>query len=243
MEYSLFSEKGIREENQDAVFAATEGDTGVFALADGMGGHSDGEHASKELITAVSEWWKILLENKETLSAEEVFTQCNDLVARVNKELRSYYKDKNLVGGSTIVILIVWKGTIRAISVGDSRLYLVKKGKVVQISLDDVWENSIEVRKCFSESELMHDERRGKLVAAVGVFEQVEIHDYFEELFGGDTFFLCSDGVYRYCDEEKLEKIFKNPFLHGVGQKLNQIRKHVEKQGTNDNYSAIICKV
>ena len=151
MKYAFFSEKGIRDINQDAVFAASDGDQGVFVLADGMGGHSEGEYASAEIIAAIREWWEMSRKYRDDFSAEEAFLQCVDAIERVNNELYSFFKSKNEIGGSTVVLLLLWGEKINALSVGDSRIYIYRNDEIEQLTEDDVWENSEDIKAKYTE--------------------------------------------------------------------------------------------
>lgn len=55
---AFFSERGIREKNQDAIYVSSEKKRGVFVLADGMGGHAEGEVASSAIVTGIKKWWE-----------------------------------------------------------------------------------------------------------------------------------------------------------------------------------------
>lgn len=240
MRYSLFSEKGIREINQDAVFGAVSGSKGLFALADGMGGHAEGEYASRHIIAAIKEWWDVLQKYSDT-THEKALEQCNDVITRVNTEIYKYYKEKNETGGSTVVILLILGNEAGIVSVGDSRIYEVKGSKLFQITVDDVWENLPE-NKLLSQEEIDSDSRKGKLVSSVGAFEEVKSRMESFKVNKGDRFLLCSDGVYKYCKEVTIGKILGNR-LFGVEKNVSRLQKTVENNETHDNYSAVYCVV
>lgn len=240
IKHALFTEKGIREINQDAVFAAVEGNHGVFVVADGMGGHSEGEYASAEIALAIKEWWDVSRKYND-MSCNEVFEQCMDAVLRVNKELYRHFKAKEEIGGSTLVLLLVWNGEVKAVSVGDSRIYRIRGSAIEQITIDDVWENTPAAQE-LSYEERLNDSRRGKLVSAVGVYEEVVPRIYPLKYYDGDIFILCSDGVYKYCDAEAIRGVFGRKKRSSIKSEMKRLKKTVEKKKTKDNYSAIICE-
>ena len=241
MKYASFTEKGIRDINQDAIFAVTDGNQGVFVVADGMGGHCEGEYASAEIALAIKEWWDVSRKYND-MSSDEAFEQCVDAVLRVNKELYRHFKAKGEIGGSTIVLLLVWNDVIRALSVGDSRIYRIVGNTIEQITVDDIWENTPAAQE-LSDEERSSDARRGKLVSAVGVYEDIEPRIYSLKAEYGDMFMLCSDGVYKYCDDETIRDIFGRKNTSSTKSLTKKLKKVVEKKRTMDNYSAVVCEM
>lgn len=241
MKYSSFTEKGIREINQDAIFAAADGNQGVFVVADGMGGHSEGEYASAEIALAIKEWWEVSRKYND-MSSDEAFEQCMDAVLRVNIELYRHFKAKEEIGGSTLVLLLLWNDEMKALSVGDSRIYRVTGSAIEQITIDDIWENTPAAQE-LSEEERSSDSRRGKLVLAVGVYEDIEPRVYSLKRDDGDMFLLCSDGVYKYCDDETLRSILERGKRSSIKRVTKKLKKTVEKGKTRDNYSAVLCEM
>ncbi len=242
--YSTVSEKGKRPENQDVVFAEAYGEYAVFAVADGMGGHSHGEVASAEIRDAIKEWWETVLRMDQMPDIEEAGIQCTDAIQRVNKELYQKYSSTGTVVGTTLVLLLIWGKEYTAFSVGDSHIYRRDGSSLVCITVDDVWENQPEIAASLTPEQIQKDSRRGKLIAAIGVYEDVEIHHYYGKIKEKENFFLCSDGVYKYCNTGQMSKVVCG-FLGGKNVEgiIKRIIKIIHKNGTKDNYSAIVCSI
>ncbi len=244
-EVAFFSERGPRDINQDAIYASAQKSRGIFVVADGMGGHSDGEVASSALVNGIRRWWD---SNNGFIGAEadidSVARQCNSLLLNMNAEVFSYYSARGQMGGSTAAVLIIWDDRYRILSAGDSRIYRARKKALEQLTADDVWENLPEVKYEVSNERVVSDSRFGKLTEALGSGERLNISSFDGMLVGRELFLVCSDGVYKYCSHRELEEILcGGTAFRSADRMKDMIRKCARKGGVNDNYSAIICRV
>ncbi|MBR3305829.1 MAG: serine/threonine-protein phosphatase [Lachnospiraceae bacterium] len=238
-EYALFSEKGLRSVNQDAVLAASRDDHALLVVADGMGGHSFGEVASAAIIKAVNDWWVTAYDKEPFPSLDEAILKCRKAILKVNDDLLGEYSDKGQIVGSTVVLLLLWEGEYAAISVGDSHIYRQTFFGLEAITEDDIWENMPEVRMSMSEEQIMQDPRYGKLTAAVGPSAELEPHIIRGKLKRRETFLLCSDGVYKFCPVKELARIMRSRGT--VKERAEKIRRCAYDHATRDNYSAVLC--
>lgn len=228
--YSLLSEIGkSREINQDAVFAYDSNEFGLFIVADGMGGLSEGERASKEIINSYQTW----IEQNErvvkdmdpgTVLAElrTVLSQAND---RINDETKS-----GQTCGSTVVVLFLRKDFYAIISVGDSRIYEIEKKilytKLRQLTTDDVWK--------------YEGDNTGKLTNAVGINSRLKCHAQSDTLKRNNMFLLCSDGIYRYCQEKDMVNSIIKYMPKKLESAAKEIKQTVYQNGAGDNLSLIL---
>lgn len=240
LDYCFFSEIGEREVNQDAVFAATNDDGGVFVVADGMGGHSGGEVASGAVINAIKRWWESATIETDIDRMEKVCSAC---IKTVSKQLYDDFHKKGQEGGTTVVMLIIRGNQYRVLSVGDSRAYRFGFLGFDRITVDDVWENLPEVRGSLSVDEILADQRLGKLTAAVGGYEVNEVHVYAGKAKSGDGFLLCSDGVYKVIGDRALKKVLCGKLITDARTLTEKVRDSAIKGETQDNFSAIVCRV
>ena len=239
--YAAVSEKGIRPNNQDAVLAGVAGDIAIMAVADGMGGHSYGERASGAIVKGLDECWIYITRNIENVSKEQALTMCRDSILRVNGELYEEYATRDIICGSTFVMLFIWHDEYVIMSVGDSHIYGIKYGEIKALSVDDVWENQDEILLTMNEQQRRQDPRYGKLTAAVGPRKEIVIHELEGKLEKKEQFLLCSDGIYRYCAEKDIEKLLKNYWISEKKITDSLIKKAL-KNKTTDNYSAVLCR-
>ncbi|MCM1026248.1 MAG: serine/threonine-protein phosphatase [Roseburia sp.] len=243
-EVTYFSERGVREVNQDAIYASAKGDRGIFVVADGMGGHFGGEIASGAIVNGVKKWWSSNDFGMEKAGIDSIVEQCGILLTNINREVYSLFCQKGQVGGSTVAVLILCDDRYEILSAGDSRIYRARGKTLKQLTTDDVWENLPEVKYAMSDEQMKNDMRFGKLTEALGSAERLKVRREGGILMGKDVFLLCSDGVYRYCSREELEKILcGGAVFRSMARKKEMIRKCVLRGGMDDNYSAILCSV
>lgn len=241
---AFFSECGSREVNQDAIYASAEKNRGIFVVADGMGGHSGGEIASSAIVNGIKNWWDSNDFMKAEAGIDSVAEQCNSLLININAEVYSYFSERGQMGGSTVAVLLMWDDRFAIFSAGDSRIYRVRKKALEQLTTDDVWENLPEVKYKMSHEMAACDSRFGKLTEALGSEERLKISRGGGMLSDREVFLLCSDGVYKYCAHEVLEKIIGSGLLfRNADRMIKMIRKCLIKSGVDDNYSAIVCSV
>ena len=234
-----------RENNQDSIYFNNDKDYGIFVVADGMGGYEDGEIASKSIVSEIEPWWLLLLQEKEQYDVEDVMQLCIKKLQELNHNIFLDFKLRGSFGGSTVTVLVVWKEKYAVLHVGDSRAYRINSGKVEALTKDDVWDNLESTRLEFSEEEIEINPNKGKLTASMGAFETTNVHSVISDTKPDDIFLLCSDGVYKYCNEEILQKIFskKRLFRKGLQVKLDEMETIIRSNGAADNYSAILCEI
>ena len=241
---AFFSERGIREKNQDAIYVSSEKKCGVFVLADGMGGHAEGEVASSAIVTGIKKWWESNDFLSENVGIEYITDQCNRLLLNINHEVYQYYNSQGLVGGSTVVRLIICNDRYSILSAGDSRIYHANNMGLQQLTVDDVWENLPEVAQTMNTEQIAADPRQGKLTEVLGSDKNLRVRRQDGSLIGKENFLLCSDGLYRYCMGTFLEEVLCKGYRFKSAKKMSEmIRENALMAGTDDNYSAIVCKI
>ena len=244
-----FCEIGMeRKENKDQIFIGKH-DSGVLAvLADGMGGHQNGALASKIICGQFSEWWSNFGKRElagqtfeQTMSALEVILQ------ETNQKIFSELSCGEVCGSTALVF---WSSNNKwgLLGVGDSRCYQLQRNlffrKIVQRSVDDVWEQQVSVRKKYASEELKRHPNYGRLTNAVGAKKNLIFHRTDGHVKKQEVFLLCSDGVYRYCDAPVLRDVCSQIKRHkDIRRCMVQLSNNVYLHGAPDNLSAIILKI
>ncbi len=187
-----FSNQGGRDYNEDAVGHTVNGDSGIFVVADGLGGHLYGELASSCVVDTILDEWK----PAETDRSAWI----SSVVSEANTRLLSLQKEKGTVLKSTVVLLSIdGRQTIWAYS-GDSRLYYIHNGWIRSITED----HSVAFMKYkageISRDELASDEDQSRLLRTLGGEDRFEPKIFLNDipLEPGDGFMLCSDGAWEY---------------------------------------------
>lgn len=237
----VLSEKGAcRQNNQDAVLALSLADEGIFAVADGMGGHFRGDLASRTAVSLLETWWE---DRKGSLCLLPFLNIVDDLekrVREVNREIFRMYRDFGQSGGTTLCLLLICGNAYIVLNIGDSRLYRCKDQSCMQMTMDDVWENQSFIRKRTVTEDVRKDPRYGRLVQALGSDEEVKLSISTGRIEQKTCFFLCSDGVYRYCEDQwflsQLEQIKEKEDMKAAAETM---KKMVYQNGAKDNLSMI----
>ena len=143
-----------------------------------------------------------------------------------------------------MVVLFVHKNQYAFLTCGDSRLYMYHKWKIQQISIDDVWENQPDIIHQYTQEQREVHPDFGKLVTAVGTAPQLQLRINYGMLKGREKFLLCSDGLYRMCEELEMKRALfayrdEKSGLHS----LKRMQSIVYQNGAKDNCSVIMVKI
>lgn len=194
-----YSSKGGRSHNEDSVGFRTEDDKGIFVVADGLGGHSRGEVASACVRDT-------MLEEFPCPEGASAAPWLEERIAFANRRVLALQEETGAVMKSTAVVLSVMGNKAVWAHVGDSRLYYVHNCKLQAYTED----HSVAYKKYKAgeilRREIAFDEDQSRLLRSVGSPDHCgpAICDYGRALSPGDAFFLCSDGVWEYLDDEEI---------------------------------------
>lgn len=200
-----------RPHNEDSILL--DGDRGIFAVADGMGGHAAGEIASKIAIDAVREVFgndeAKAVEDEETLPSQVVEERLKLVVDRSNVLIAERIeKNPECSGmGTTLVTLVVRDGRYWIGHVGDSRAYLLSDAGIRQLTTDHSFVNELVRLGMLSEEEAAHHPRRNVVTRALVGGQNVR-PDISEGSFTpGEIVLLCSDGLNTMLGDEQIHAI------------------------------------
>lgn len=222
----------VRAVNEDAVLAKPE--IGLWAVADGMGGHKVGDIASSKIVAALE-----VIKDCQCLSESvEVIENCLLDVNQLMLEYAQIMFDGSTMG-STVVATII-KGRIGAcLWVGDSRLYRFRNQKLVQLTRDHSQLEEMIAVGLISREESENHPNRNVITRAIGVEPQLYVDVTLFTTQVGDTFLLCSDGLYNTLTEEELVQGLS---LRDVQQSTQQLMSAALEKGARDNVSVIVVK-
>jgi serine/threonine protein phosphatase PrpC len=185
----------VRERNEDSCLVRT--DIGLWAVADGMGGHEAGDLASQILV-------KSLDGIGEPASSADLLEQCEQQVFRANQEIMDLSDARGgAVIGTTAAILLVREEYYACVWAGDSRVYLIKDGSIGQVSHDHT-----EVEELVAQGKLSREDAQdwpnNVITRAVGVAEDLELEVVTGPVDSGDIFVICSDGLTKHLDDDEI---------------------------------------
>jgi len=222
----------VRKVNQDSY--AERSDIGVWAVADGMGGHEAGEVASATVTDSI----KNLTPNENIEDMLHAVEQSiMDANLQLTQQAASY--DSQRVPGSTIVVLIVNgdKGVI--VWAGDSRIYRRRDQVVSQLTRDHSHVQDLVEQGVILESEAESHPMANVITRAVGISEPLELDSMWIDVQPDDQFLLCSDGLSRLVTIEELESMMANKDSEEVTQSLLHTAL---VRGARDNVTLICVK-
>lgn len=217
----------IRKVNEDACLNLP--DSGLWAVADGMGGHAAGDFASNMTIDVLSN-----LEPATTLN--DFISNATDHLKFVNEQLLKQAEERSVSTiGCTVVVLLMFGQRAAFLWAGDSRIYLSRDGELQQLTKD----HSYETETPFANEEM--SERYANIVTrAVGATDELELDIGYLDLKAGDRFLLCSDGLNKEVTDTEIAQIIQGDDVLGVTQQL--INLSLQK-GARDNVSVAIVEV
>ena len=222
-----------RSINQDS-FLIDE-DLNLYAVADGMGGHSGGEVASALAVETLQNFLKEAID-KTNFSPDnhlvEAFKEANFQVFNKSQE-----NDKELIGmGTTLVVCMVWKNKIFFGNVGDSRAYLFREPYLWRVTEDHSVVNNQLKRGLIEQEQMPFLVNSNVITRSIGFFEDTQVDIFQKDLMPGDLFLLCSDGLNEISDQEICE-LAKNYSPEALPKQC--INKVLDGEG-NDNISVVV---
>jgi serine/threonine protein phosphatase PrpC len=232
-EYAADTNVGmVRTVNEDAILARPE--IGVWAVADGMGGHAVGDVASKMVLEAIEE-----IGSQDNLT--DLVNCVEDNLIKVNQKILKYSETElnNKTVGSTIVVLIISGRVGVCLWVGDSRLYRYRKGTLEQLSRDHSRVEELIQQGVLLPEEAENHPESNVITRAVGVDSDfcVDIAGFDTNI--GDTFLLCSDGLYNMLNDQKLIEHLNQTSNQ---DKVDNLISGALERGATDNVSVIVVK-
>jgi len=242
-----FSDCGkIRTVNEDScLLRQCENNAGqclLAAVADGMGGLSQGRQASSMLMQALEEWWQ-----HERLELLQPMQQAEDVWVRIEQSLDDYIACANRrilqqddKMGTTLSLIFLWNQRYLVKHAGDSRIYFMHSYGLEQLTKDHTWYEQERQQGTLAERSEPIAKLQSVLVNAIGVRPQYHLDVAKGDLDNVDLILLCSDGVYKYWSFSQLEQLLcSRKSLSGKGRRLESVLQQSEAR---DNYTAILIE-
>jgi protein phosphatase len=200
----------VRSQNEDAVAADEDGR--FAALADGMGGHRAGEIASRIAVDVVSSSIKPRLLNPEPLTVARAEALVASEIASANSAVLEAASARDAYRGmGTTLVLALWhEAGITYGHVGDSRLYMLRRGRLQQLTRDhSIVQEQLE-RGAITREQARRALNRNVLTRAVGIDPVVTADICTTAAQPGDVFLLCSDGLTDMLRDDAIEFILRS---------------------------------
>ncbi|MCX2898335.1 PP2C family protein-serine/threonine phosphatase [Pseudomonas mandelii] len=224
----------VRARNEDAFLDAPE--RGLWVVADGMGGHQGGDIASQLIVASLAE----LPVQDDFDERVKSIRQClHWLNRRLGMELTVTTERLDSIMGSTVVALLVEGNRASCIWAGDSRCYLWRGQRLYQLSKDHSLQQQLLDEQQMSIEQAMAHPAANALTRAVGAAEQLTLDVLELEVYPGDAFLLCSDGLYQGLTSDALGNALS---LTAPQVALERLFDSALRGSARDNLTAVVIR-
>jgi len=221
----------VRAYNEDAYLSHPE--FGVWAVADGMGGHHAGDVASREVVAALA---KITL----TPDLTTLQANCRNHLDKVNNALfqQGMQRQAQIIG-STVVAMVA-SGTAGAMLwAGDSRGYRLRDGTLSQVTRDHSRTNELIEQGILKPEAAEQHPEANVITRAVGVAKQLSVDEANFEIKADDVYLLCSDGLTRYLPADTLQRCMAMASCNAAVEELLRLALATDAR---DNISIVVMR-
>lgn len=226
----------VRQTNEDS-FSITE--PYLYIVADGMGGHLAGEVASDIAVKTITSY---VIEHKDGdyESFEEILAQA---IQQANKQIyeKSLYNAECSGMGTTVSLIFISKDKIYWAHVGDSRIYLLRNGKLRQITRDHSLVGKLLENGSITKEEARVHPQRNMLTRAVGVNGDVIVDTGVETALPSDRWLLCTDGLTNMVEDSEIHQLISND--NELQTSLDSMLAAALNAGGIDNITAVVLEI
>ena len=228
-----FTDTGkTRTSNEDCILCLPEIPAAV--LADGMGGHSAGEVASRTAVDTIA---AILRQTTRGISPQErLETAVQAAHSVIREKSRQSLRCRGM--GTTVVVTLVEGNTLYHAHVGDSRMYLLRGQEFRCLTNDHTLQQEFIDQGLYTPEEAQEKVSRNILTRALGLEPQITVDCNQVDTLPGDRFLICCDGLYEMLTDSEMASLLARPHaLDEVGLDMLEL---ANARGSKDNVSVII---
>jgi serine/threonine protein phosphatase PrpC len=226
-------------------------DIQLYAVCDGMGGHNAGEVASKMAIETLHAFiaksqgeekditWPYGLEPSLSFEANRLKTAIKLANKRIFKAADN--REDYTGMGTTLVAALVNDSTLTVGNAGDSRVYMVRDGKLSQLTRDDSWVSAAWAEGILSSDEIDRHPLRNVITKAVGAKADIDLETSEHKLADGDVVLLCSDGLHAMITDAQILALL-HPLPGSLEKTADALIDAANEAGGKDNVSVVLVK-
>ena len=239
---------GMKRNHNEDNFSILE-DSGLYIVADGMGGHASGEVASKMAVDAMKEFfaatandpertWPYKMDRSKGYEENRLITSIKLANLRIYESAQRDPRQRGM--GTTLVTIFAVEDGVYIAHVGDSRVYRVRDGQIEQLTEDHSLLNDYIKMRRLTPEEIANFPHKNVIVRALGMKDTVKVDTRFEQPKADDVYMLCSDGLSGpVSDEEVLEIATAAPDLKTAAARLIE---RANSNGGPDNITVVLCR-
>lgn len=235
------SDRGqCRSLNEDAVFVLPGHQ--LYIVADGVGGHNAGDLASRLAVESIADYVNSRPADPDSTLAQlkEYFLDC---YSKANEKIYSMASQPGSSYGmaTTCVSCFVRKDQAYVVNVGDSRAYLIRDGRLSQISVDHSRVQELVDSGLITKEEAMMRPDRNMITRALGGDPVVQPDFFSFTIYPGDTILLCTDGLYSELSGARIAALCSRyKTMHRL---TKQLVDEANSNGGRDNISVVCIRV
>lgn len=229
----------VRTGNEDNFFAEADVTRGVFVVADGMGGHAAGEVASEMAVQIIARALLPLQSVRDPNAADVVQRALKDANRAIYERMLAEV-DKQGMGTTASVLVMSDHGYLIG-QIGDSRVYLLRDGALIQITKDHSYVQEQVDAGLLTPEQARYHPYSNVITRCVGASDEVDADIYEGELRKGDVFLVASDGLTGMVDDRRLQQLLLA--RSGPGRIVDALIAEANNRGGLDNITAIVIQV
>jgi protein phosphatase len=221
-----------RRINEDAYLSLDE--LGLWLVADGMGGHSRGDVASRLIVDAFADL-------SRPHSLDDFAIEVKARLALANQRIRdeAHRGGYAQLMGSTVVAFLVYKREWMCLWAGDSRAYLLRDGHLMQITRDHSVVEELVQRGEIRRDQAVSHPSANRITRAVGTQDRLVVDQYRSFLRDGDAVLLCSDGLVKEVSDPELATILEDYDCEEASEELVELTL---ERGARDNVTVAVIR-
>jgi protein phosphatase len=221
----------VRDHNEDCFLARPA--SGLWLVADGMGGHRAGDFASRTIAES-AQWTGI------PSSAHDLKSRFVDRLVIAHENIRKQSERLNgATVGATMVALLAYEQHFACIWSGDSRIYLLRDNALQQMTTDHTEAQELLRAGSITEEEAAHWPRKNVITRAIGVTETPTTDENYGVMRENDVFLLCSDGLTGHVSDEEIAEMLQRPGAQEICDRLIELTL---SRGAKDNVTVLVVR-
>lgn len=220
----------VRKVNEDAFLVRSE--RGLWAVADGMGGHEGGQFASGLVVDTLSRM-------PPPRNVGDLVSGCAALIGEANERIYAASRANGGTIGTTVAILLAQGRQFACIWSGDSRVYLVRDGKLAQVTRDHTEAQDLVAQGVLTPEQAKRWPRRNVITRAIGVGDDPELEMERGDLAPNDVFVICSDGLTNHVEDHEILTAATAPQPDFAARALVDLTL---ARGATDNVTVVVVR-
>ncbi len=247
IESRAISDVGLKRPINEDSFCSND-DEGLYVVADGMGGHAHGEVASRIAVDTIEDFikltsgdqditWPYGIDEGLTLNSNRLKTS----IRFANHKLLEHTQQEPDCEGmaTTVVAVLVYQNVADIAHVGDSRVYLVRRGDIRCLTSDHSWVNEQVMSGVIDSDQARTHPLKNVVTRALGGKPDLEVDVQTLELETDDRILLCSDGLTTMLDDGEILDIV----LEGGVEAADRLVEAANRNGGEDNTTTVLLRV